>query len=224
MAMIKHSDNSSSSFEFSELSVKFGSFAAQLFIVYHPPCTKSFLSEFTSYLKSIISSTEPILIVGDFNLHVDVAGDAVAGDFLDILESMDLEQHVAGPTHNRGHTLDLIITRQSDSIVKNNPTIGQFFSDRAAVLYDLNSIKPEASVKTVTNRNFKSVNIESFKSDLAKSALCNENIVNLSYDLVSSYNSTLSLLIESHAPLKTRTVVNRPRGLMIRSRLLSEKG
>ena len=70
--------------------------------------------------------------------------------------------------------------------------------------------KPEASVKTVTNRNFKSVNIESFKSDLAKSALCNENIVNLSYDLVSGYNSTLSLLIESHAPLKTRTVVNRP--------------
>ncbi|CAH3179354.1 unnamed protein product [Porites evermanni] len=66
----------------------------------HPPCTKSFVSEFTSYLESIILSTEPILIVGAFNLHVDVAGDAVAGDFLDILESMDLEQHVAGPTHN----------------------------------------------------------------------------------------------------------------------------
>ena len=95
VAIIKHSDNSSSSFEFSELSVKFGSFAAQLSIVYHPPCTKSFVSEFTSYLESIILSTEPILIVGDFNLHVDVAGDAVAGDFLDILESMDLEQHVA---------------------------------------------------------------------------------------------------------------------------------
>ena len=29
-------------------------------------------------------STEPILIVGDFNLHVDVVGDAVAGDFLNI--------------------------------------------------------------------------------------------------------------------------------------------
>ena len=42
----------------------------------------------------------------------------------------------------------------------------------------------------------KSVNIESFKGDLAKSALCNENIVNLSLDgLVTCYNSTLSLLI-----------------------------
>ena len=57
-----------------------------------------------------------------------------------------------------------------------------------------------------------SVNIESFKSDIANSALCNENIVNLSLDdLVSCYNSTLSMLIESHAPLKSKTVVNRPR-------------
>ena len=101
----------------------------------------------------------------------------LAGDFLDILESMGLEQHVTGPTHNLGHTLDLIITRQFDSIIKNNPIIGQFFSDHAAILCDLNSIKPEASVKTVTYRNFKSVNIESFKSDLANSALCNESVV-----------------------------------------------
>ncbi|XP_068734832.1 uncharacterized protein [Montipora capricornis] len=105
-----------------------------------------------------------------------------------------------------------MITRQSDSIIKNNPTIGRFFSDHAAVLCDLSSIKPEASVKTVTYRNFKSVNIESFKSDLANSALCNENVVNLSLDdLVSCCNSTLSSLIESHAPLKSKTVVNRPR-------------
>lgn len=41
-------------------------------------------SEFTLYLESIILSTQPILIVGDFNLHVDVEGDADAGDFLDM--------------------------------------------------------------------------------------------------------------------------------------------
>ena len=212
VSIIKYSDNKSfPSFEFFELQVKFGSLAARLVIVYCPPCTKSLFSKFTSYLESIILSTEPILIVGDFNLHVDAEGDAAAGDFLDILESMGLEQHVTGPTHNLGHTLDLIITCQFDSIIKNGPTIGQFFSDHAAVLCDLNSIKPGASVKNVTYRNFKSVNIESFKSDLAKSALCNENIANLSLDdLVTSYDSSLSLLIESHAPLKGRTVVNRP--------------
>ena len=77
-------------------------------------------------LESIILSTEPILIVGDFNLHVDADGDAAAGDLLDILESMGLEQHVTGPTHNLGHTLDLIITRQFDSIIKNGPQLVNF--------------------------------------------------------------------------------------------------
>lgn len=55
VATIKHSDNnsSSSSFEFSELLVKFGSFVVRLVIVYRPPTTKSFVSDFTSYLESI---------------------------------------------------------------------------------------------------------------------------------------------------------------------------
>ena len=83
-------ETSSSSFEFSELLVKFGSFVVRLEIVYRPPSTKSFVSDCTSYLESIILSTQPILIVGDFNLHVDVDGDADAGDFLDILESKTL--------------------------------------------------------------------------------------------------------------------------------------
>ena len=107
VAAIKHSDNNSlsSAFEFSELLVKSGSFVVRLVIVYSLPYTKSFVSDFTSYLESIsILSTQPILIVGDFNLHVDVEGDEEAGDFLDILESMGLEQHVTGPTHNLGHT------------------------------------------------------------------------------------------------------------------------
>ena len=46
VSMIKHSDNKSSSFEFSELSVKFGSFAAR-----RPP--NPLLANSTSYLESI---------------------------------------------------------------------------------------------------------------------------------------------------------------------------
>ena len=106
-------------------------------IVYRPPYSKSFVSEFTSYLESIILSAEPILIVGDFNLHVNEACNTAAVDFLDTLESMGLAKYVTGSTHNHGPTLDLIITHQSDSIIKNSPTIGQFFSDHAAVLCPL---------------------------------------------------------------------------------------
>jgi hypothetical protein len=54
---------------------------------------------------------ERLVITGDFNFHVDIPTDRDAIKFLDILESYCLEQHVVGPTHVDGHTLDLIISR-----------------------------------------------------------------------------------------------------------------
>ena len=60
---------------------------------------------------------ERLVITGDFNVYVDNLTDQNAIKFLDILESCCLEQHVVGHTHVDGHTLDLIITRQSDPMV-----------------------------------------------------------------------------------------------------------
>lgn len=37
-------------------------------------------------------------------------GDSITEEFLNLLDSMDFKQHVTEPTHNRGHTLDLVIT------------------------------------------------------------------------------------------------------------------
>ena len=43
--------------------------------------------------------------------------DVYAVEFLDILESMGLMQHVDVPTHEQSHTLDLVITRQFEYII-----------------------------------------------------------------------------------------------------------
>ena len=56
-------------------------------------------------------------MAGDFNIHVDVPGDPNRVSLLELLESMGLQQHVVTSTHESGHTLDLIITRQCDSSV-----------------------------------------------------------------------------------------------------------
>ena len=44
-------------------------------------------------------SSESLLIVGDFNIHVDIPRDPNAIRFLDLLSSMRLDQHVDKPTH-----------------------------------------------------------------------------------------------------------------------------
>ena len=52
-----------------------------------------------------------MLVLGDFNIHVDVPNDIDAVKFLDLLESLGLKQHVTEATHIFGRTLHLVITR-----------------------------------------------------------------------------------------------------------------
>ena len=74
------------------------------------------MNEFSSLLESYIIKTGSLLIAGDFNFHVDDTSDAVAANFLGLLESFDLRQHVHSYTHRAGHTLDLVISRSAESI------------------------------------------------------------------------------------------------------------
>ena len=66
-------------------------------------------------------SPEPLLLSSDFNFHIDVASDVDAQVFSDLLTSMGLKQHVTVPTHISGHTLDLLITREYDPVIRSAP-------------------------------------------------------------------------------------------------------
>ncbi len=80
-------------------------------IVYRPPKQNSgFISEFFELLTLCVTSYDKILIVGDFNIHVDNKSDRKAVEFVAVLHSFSFTQHVNGPTHNKEHTLDLIIS------------------------------------------------------------------------------------------------------------------
>ena len=61
-------------------------------------------------------SSKLLLITGGFNIHVVSPDDPDCVRFLDLLESMGLQQHVDVPTHKSGHTLDPIITRRADTV------------------------------------------------------------------------------------------------------------
>lgn len=87
----------------------------------HPVTISTFLDEFAVYLESIILSSEPLCLTGDFNVHVYDPNDSSARCFRELLESMSLTQHVNVLTHDQGNTLDLAITRNSDSFICGAP-------------------------------------------------------------------------------------------------------
>ncbi len=59
-------------------------------------------------------AADKVLIVGDFNIHVDNEKDVLGSAFIDILNSIGVRQHVSGPTHCRNHTLDFILSHGID--------------------------------------------------------------------------------------------------------------
>ena len=65
---------------------------------------------------------EELLIVGDFNILVDSSNNE-SQDFLDILNANGLTQHVTSPTHQKRHTLDLVIIREQSNLLSGSPIV-----------------------------------------------------------------------------------------------------
>ncbi len=49
-----------------------------------------------------------MILLGDFNIHIDNAGSVCTRNFLSCLDSFDLKQFINSPTQSKGHTLDLV--------------------------------------------------------------------------------------------------------------------
>ena len=111
---------------------------------------------------------------------------------------------------NCGHTLDLLITREHDPVICSAPVADRYLSDRASMLCTLNSLKPGHVVKELSYRKLKSFDLDSLRSDLEKSELCTRDFSYLC-QLMSSYNSTLSSLLDKHAPPLKKKVISRQR-------------
>ena len=70
-----------------------------------------------------------LVISGDFNIHVGTTSSDARG-FIDLLNAYRLEQHIHQPTHIRGHTLDLLITRkETDTTVLSGINVIDGISD-----------------------------------------------------------------------------------------------
>ena len=72
---------------------------------------------------------------------MDDVDNQAAKRFKDLLSSFGLHQHVHEPTHKHGHCLDLLITRDTTSLLS-NIEIMPGLSDHCAVVCNINLQKP----------------------------------------------------------------------------------
>ena len=124
---------------------------------------KQFLDEFSTFLEGFVLTPGKLLPSGDFNFHVDNLGDYNTRCFLDVLELFDLKQHISGATHNRGHTLDLVISRAHESgLISAFHVEDPCISDHFAVHCSLPLAKPPLERREISYRKIHTINYDQF--------------------------------------------------------------
>ena len=103
--------------------------------------------------------------MGYLNFHVDDAYNADATKFSDCVNSVGMVMHVRGPTHKKGHTLDVLLTRSTDEQT-NICVVDMGLSDHYAVSYTLNISQQHTGMTNIKYRNFRTVNAVTFRPTL----------------------------------------------------------
>lgn len=203
------------SFEYIHVRLTLCKNTLALVCIYRPPPstknqlnTSKFYDEFPILLDFFLE-TEKFLIIGDVNIHYNKKSDPNTKKVLSLLDNRNLKQWINAPTHNKGNILDWAIShRTGDSFISSVEVQDYLLSDHFVISIDTDFSKPKCVPKKIVCRNLKGVSVQNFSTDLSNSELIVDPPNDLN-ELTELYNSTLSTLLDKHAPLKEKTVIDR---------------
>ena len=164
------------SFEHLDLTLSTGKVSFRLISIYRPPPSVKnglslcqFISDFSDLVERLFTSNNKLFLVGDFNIPLDAPSNPHTLLFNEILTTFNLQQHVNGPTHRCGHTLDLVITRQMDyGYIVSTQTFSETFSDHSYIICELCFPSPKLPKINISTRKIKSIII-----GLTSNMICN---------------------------------------------------
>ena len=168
-----------------------------------------FLQDIENYVAMRILNQEQILLMGDFNIHVENTNDAFAEEFIDLMKSMDFSQIVHSPTHTAGGTLDLIFIQDMTTVQDltiYNESNDVVLSDHYLIEISL-QCAPKRKIEHIqkTFRSISNISIEHFSEEL------NQNLSSAAElpleEHVTFLFSTTHSLLDKYAPLKHKSFV-----------------
>ena len=160
-----------------------------------------FFTEFSQLLE--LTVTEKCIIAGDINVHGDKEDDRHTQQLNNLLKAFNLTQIINAPTHNKGHTLDVVIFRQEDIEIGDVEIEDAGISDHFMLRFKAGCVVTKNYYKTITYR--KKVDDTVFQNRLS------ETLQGLHFGdsfgkAVTVYNDRLSALMNELAPTVTNKV------------------
>jgi len=166
--------------------------------------TSAFFDELTTVLESLVLQSGPVIVGGDINIHVDDAADADAARLAALFDAFDLQQHVAGATHNLGGTLDIVATFSGycvDSLAVDPPGV---ISDHSLITCCLPAHHRSSQRLTRVVRSWRRVDRSEFVQAVKDSAIGCSPLPSQSVDeLFAMYDNTLRDIADRLAPAHT---------------------
>ena len=145
-----------SSFQFATWKLEIRNKVLTVVGIYHPP-TKHlvnnsnviFITEFLDFMGELQLSNKNIVILCDFNLHVNDKSDTDAQQFIDMDEASGMKQLIDFPTHKQGNTLDLINTELAAEVKIKNVYCGPYISYHCIITCTCNISKTKMVTKQI---------------------------------------------------------------------------
>ena len=158
------------------------------------------------YMENKITDKSKFLLLGDFNIHINILIDDKAVTFHDFLSRFSLQNHILFPMHKSQNILDLVITHESADIMSNFMQ-RKMISNHFVVHFNLHIPSKSRHERIIKFRKVKKIDISSFATDLQKTLIpLNSPDLDELSKLVDGYNQAVASVLDQHAPLKTKRV------------------
>ena len=148
-----------------------------------------------------------MIIVGDFNVWIDINSNKNAKTLLGLMNAFGLNQLINVPTHNAGHTLDHVYVNEKQIDIKVEVLEDKLnvSTDHKPILLQLPTLG-KIDNAFISYRKIKNINIDTFKEEFVDIV---EKLDFVNSDFDYNFNTFIKYsreLIDKHAPLITRNV------------------
>ncbi len=182
----------------------------QIVVIYRPPgqILAPFLEELDGLLSSFMEDGTPLLVFGDFNIHLEKP---YATDFHSLLASFDLKRLTNTSTHKSGNQLDLIYTRDctADNILVQPLHISDHFFIKFTLHFAIRV--PPTPLPVTFRRNLRSLSPSHLSSVVSSSLPSPTHFSSLDVNAATdTLCSTLTTCLDDICPLSSRPARTAP--------------
>ena len=163
------------------------------------------LDIFTELLVNILTCNTNLVVLGDFNIHVNDTSNPNVNIFLDTILALGLKQHVEGPTHKSGNCLDLIFTEELSRAKAVGCSKDMFVSDHSSISCILDIPKENCTREEITYRKLRDVD----RTQLVKDMSLEEIKTGKLDDMVEKLEGNFMAAINKQTPEIMKVITDR---------------